>query len=55
MSVPPRTEHDESGWEVSGEQPATSSRHPKSDRLGIGLVAMVLLAVVIAAILLIVI
>ena len=51
MSVPPRTEREQSGWEVSGEPPAPAKRRQKPDRLGIGLLALVLLAVIVAAVL----
>jgi hypothetical protein len=45
MSVPPRSTR---GWEVEGEQSPPAHRSPKSDRLGIGLVAIVLVALVVA-------
>ena len=49
MSVPPRSTR---GWEVEGEQLPPAHRSPKSDRLGIGLVAIVLVALVVAIVLL---
>ena len=50
MSVPPRTKRD---WRAAGEQP-TAGRHGTPDKLGLGLVGAVLLAIVVAAVLLIV-
>jgi hypothetical protein len=55
MSVPRRTERDHAGWEVSGEQPTPTRRPQRPDKLGIGIVAMVLLAVVVAIVVLFVI
>jgi hypothetical protein len=51
MSVPPRTERDRSDWEVSGEQPRSTRQ---TDRVGVGMVMVVLLAVVLAVVLLVV-
>jgi hypothetical protein len=48
MSVPPRTERDQSGWEVAGDQPVKGRRHERPDRLGLAMVAIVLIAVVVA-------
>jgi hypothetical protein len=50
MSVPPRTT---SGWEVEGEPPPPAHRHAKSDRLGLALVAIVLVALIAAVLLLV--
>lgn len=51
MSVPPRTKRD---WRAAGEQPTAPGRHGTPDKLGLGLVGAVLLAIVVAAVLLIV-
>lgn len=51
MSVPPRTGRDRADWKVSGESP-TPAREHKSDRLGLGLVGIVLVALLVAMILL---
>jgi hypothetical protein len=48
MSVPPRST---SGWEVEGEQPPPAQRGPKSDRLGLVLVTVVLAALALAVVL----
>jgi hypothetical protein len=54
MSVPPRTERDDADWEVSGERPTHTRGDRRPDRLGLGMVGLVLLALLIAVILLIV-
>ena len=50
MSVPPRTERDRDSWEVSGEPPAPARRRQRPDKLGVGMVALVLLAMIIAVV-----
>ena len=54
MSVPPRTPREQPGWEVAGEDPTPPRPRHGPDKLGVGLVGAVLLAIVVAAILLIV-
>ena len=49
MSVPPRST---GGWEAEGEQSPPPHRAPRSDRLGIALVAIVLVALAVAVLLL---
>jgi hypothetical protein len=51
MSVPPRTTR---RWKGSGDRPTAPAPHHTPDRLGLGLVGAVLLAIVVAAVLLIV-
>ena len=54
MSVPPRpTEHPRADWEVTGERRTQSARRPRSDKLGLALVAIVLVAVLVAVLLLV--
>jgi hypothetical protein len=52
MSVPPRTENDEAGWEVSGERPHRPGRRENPDKLGLAIVALVLVAVFVAVLIL---
>jgi len=51
MSVPPRTRR---RWEPAGDRPTAPAPHHTPDKLGLGLVGAVLLAIVVAAVLLIV-
>jgi hypothetical protein len=53
MSVPPRpTQGPPSNWEVAGEQPSRSARQPRSDKAGLALVGVVLVALLVAVVLL---
>ena len=52
MSVPPRTEREQADWEVSGERPRTAGRHEQPDKLGMVIVAVVLVALAIAVVVL---
>jgi hypothetical protein len=51
MSVPPRTTR---RWQAAGARPTEPAPQHKPDKLGLGLVGVVLLAIVVAAVLLIV-
>jgi hypothetical protein len=54
MSVPPNTQREQADWDVPGEHPTPGDRHAEPDKLGVGLVGAVLLAVLVVAVLLIV-
>ena len=46
MSVPPRTDREQTRWETTGE---ATDRRQKPDKLGIATVTLVMLAVVVVA------
>jgi hypothetical protein len=53
MAVPPRpTERNPNDWEVAGERPTSSARQSRTDRAGLALVGLVLVAVLVALLLL---
>jgi hypothetical protein len=51
MSTPPRTEREQAAWEIRGD-PSPARRASRPDKLGVGLVAVVLLAVLVAIVVL---
>jgi len=53
MSVPPRpTERNPADWEVAGERPTRPTPHKRSDKAGLALVGIVVVALLVALVLL---
>ncbi len=53
MSVPPRpSERAPADWNVAGERPTRSAQRTKPDKVGLGLVGLVLVALLVALVLL---